>query len=262
MHYYLMIFPTEALIASMLDSKDFGSYMATGAENTAAEQLIFAEITGEFGTDFDWDFAKKACVAHPDGRPKNSVYLSVYRVLERVPLHHIGDLYLVTRDGLSLKLVKNDLSPPVNWKGYALYKELCPVTPLVATALLPEPFSLYLLDSTVHISMPAIVFADIKIDDLDRDDKSEGIFSQEGRDHLRLCFDEVRKYPRKKTKTIDRSFSDQFSYTHIGQGIYFARAKEKIIFYPMLDVETIRKNHYEWGRSANFYSDSKEMPDD
>lgn len=256
MHYYLMVSPTEALIASMLDSSDFGAYMATGSRKTASEQLMFVELTGEFGSDFDWDYARRACKPHPDGSPKHSVYLSVYRVLERVPLSTLEDLHLVTRDGRSLRLIQGEIPYPLHWRGYALYKEICPVTPLVASSLPPEPFSRYLLDPTNHISVPAIVFTDVKIIDLDNLEHSGnvgGLYDHEGNEHVRTCFEEIRKQPGKRSKTIDRSASNRFSYQSIGQGIYFARHKDGMVCYPMPDREEIRRHHYEWGRSANFY---------
>lgn len=256
MHYYLMVSPTEALIASMLASHDFGAYMATGSRKTTAEQLIFAEITGDFDSDFDWEYARRACVPHPDGTPKHSVYLGVYRVLERVPLDMLGNLYLVTRDGRSLELSKDVPSPPLYWKGYALYKELCPVTPLVASSLPPEPFARYLMDPTNHISVPAIVFADVRIIDLDNMEHTGnvgGMYDHGGSDHMRSCFDEIKNQPGKRSKTIDRSFGSRFSYQSIGQGIFFTRRNEGIVFYPMPDRDEIHKHHYEWGRSADFH---------
>jgi hypothetical protein len=256
MHYYLMVSPSEALVASMLDSAEFGAYMATGEHKTASEQLIFAELTGEFGDEFDWDYARRACKPHADGTPKHSVYLSVYRVLERVPLIYLGKLYLVTRDGRSLELSQMPYRESFDWRGYALYKELCPVTPLVASSLPPEPFSRYLLDSTNHISVPAIVFADVNIidlDDLEHTGNVGGMYDREGREHVKMCFEEIRKHPGKRSKTIDRSASIRFTYQSIGEGIFFARHKEGFVFYRMPTRDEIRKNHYEWGRSANFY---------
>lgn len=256
MRYYLLVSPAEALIASMLESREFGAYMATGSRKTASEELIFAEITSEFESDFDWEYARSACVPHPDGTPKHSVYLGVYRVLERVPLDVLGNLYLVTRDGRSLELAKGHLEPPLYWKGYALYKELCPVTPLVASSLPPEPFARYLLDPANHISVPAIVFADVKIIDLDNLEHTGNVgalYDHGGNEHIRICFEEIQSHPGKRSKTVDRSCSNRFSYQSVGQGFFFSRRADGIVFYPMLDREVIRKDHYEWGRSAGFY---------
>ena len=71
-HYYLTVFPTEGLIASQLGPEDFGSYMATGSKKGTAEHLIFIEVSGEFGSYFDWDYARQNCVQHSDERPKHS----------------------------------------------------------------------------------------------------------------------------------------------------------------------------------------------
>ena len=64
-HYYLSVFPMEALIASQLDPTQFGSYMATGSKKGSKEQIIFIEVEGGFGTDFDWKDAEARCVPHP-----------------------------------------------------------------------------------------------------------------------------------------------------------------------------------------------------
>jgi hypothetical protein len=67
------------------------------------------------------------------------------------------------------------------------------------------------------------------------------------------CFEEIKNQPGKRSKTIDRSYGARFSYQSIGHGIYVARHKDGLVWYPMPDKETIKKYHYEWGRSANFY---------
>jgi len=256
MHVYLMVSPTEALIASMLESQEFGAYMATGSCKTAAEKLMFFELTGEFGSDFDWDYARRSCVPHADGTPKRSVYLSVYRVLERVPLDALGSLFLVTRDGRCLELHPQPLSPPSSWRGYALYQELCPVTPLVASSLPPEPFSRYLVDPSNHVGVPAIVFADVHITELENMEHAGDagrLHDQGWGEHMLSGFEEFKSQPGKRSKTIDRSFGARFRYQNIGHGLYVARHKDGVIWYPMPDKETIKKYHYEWGRSANFY---------
>ena len=53
-HYYLSVFPMEALIASQLDPSLFATYMATGSKKGSQERIVFFEIEGGFGSDFDW----------------------------------------------------------------------------------------------------------------------------------------------------------------------------------------------------------------
>lgn len=45
---------------------------------------------------------------HPDGTPKNSVYISIYRVLEHIPTSALGKLYLSTAYGHTLGLERGD----------------------------------------------------------------------------------------------------------------------------------------------------------
>ena len=97
MHYYLTLFPTESLIASMLDPDKFGAYMTTSSKRGSHERLVFIELDGGFSGDFDWNYAKERCVPHRNGEPKHSVYLSVYRVLEKIPFSAFRRMYLTTR---------------------------------------------------------------------------------------------------------------------------------------------------------------------
>lgn len=251
-HYYLSISPMEALIASELSPEAFGAYMATGARKGAAEQLIFIEIEPDFGEAFDWAYAREHCVPHEDGRPKQSLYLGIYRVLERIPVKRLGALYLVTRDGRGLELEKRELRPVRDWKGVALYKELCPVMPLVASSLPPREFADFLTSDARKVSVPAIIFADIRMLDIDdlKNSGHVGTISQRELEHIQGCVEEVRGVPGKKTKTVDRSFISRFTYQTIANGIYASDGKE-IACYPMPEREFLIKKHYDWCRSAN-----------
>jgi len=249
--YYLTVSPVEALIASELDPETFGCYMAIGSRKGSAEQLIFIELEEGFGDFFDWGFAKRKCVAHSDGQLKSSLYMSIYRVLENVPLKHMKSMYLVTQDGRTLELPKSEYIPTDDWKGCALYKEICPVIPLVASPLSPGKFSEYLLNDTHKVQVPAIVFADIRV--LKRDNLEHsgnvGTVSKLAIDHIHDCIGQVALSDDKMTKTVDRSFCSKFTYQTIATGVYAADSSG-IAFYPMPDMETLKRDNYDWGRSA------------
>ncbi len=84
-HLYLTCSHSEALIASQLEPADFGTYMAVGTEKLTLGQLMFFEINPDLKSDyFDLARARKECVPHPDGRPKASLYISIYRAMEHV----------------------------------------------------------------------------------------------------------------------------------------------------------------------------------
>ena len=103
-YLYLSVTP-EALIASMLPPAEFGEYMATGTKKSNKGQMIFFEVDMDQVKDLvDMDYIEKNCVRHDDGQPKHSVYLSVYRVLETIPLQALKNLYLTTDNGIVLEL--------------------------------------------------------------------------------------------------------------------------------------------------------------
>ena len=78
---YLTATP-EALIASMLSPADFGAYLSTGTKKRNKGQAIFFEVDLEkIEKLIDIDSLNSRCVPKPDGRPKSSVYLSVYKTL-------------------------------------------------------------------------------------------------------------------------------------------------------------------------------------
>ncbi len=250
-YYYLTVFPMEALIASQLDPVRFGLYMSTGPRKGTAEQIMFIQVEGEFGGFFDWDYARKQCVAHPDGSPKHSVYLGVYRVLENIPLDRLGSLYLTTRDGRTMELPRGEYRPDTGETQYALYQELCPIQPLVVSSLAPREFAEFIISDANKIVVPSLVFTDLKVinfNDPQHTGNIGGIYSRNLK-HLKACIDEVVSRPNKPTKTLDRSYTGSFSYQVINRGIY-AASGEGIVMYPMADERSLREEHYDWARSA------------
>ena len=248
--FYLSLFPNQALIASQLEPRHFGSYMATGKKNGSFERIIFIEIEGNFGKDFDWDYARKRCVMHDDGRPKNSVWLSVYRALEFTPLKVMKSMYLATKDGRTLELPKADYNSPGN-ASYYVYNELCPINPLVVSRLEPHEFAAYMTNPKVKVSVPKVVFADLKTIDLDNSETTGNIGATYDRnlEHFKDCVNTVLDDPQKMNKNVERSHSESFSYNIINRGIYVGEG-EQVVYYPMPDTETLRQNHYDWARSA------------
>ncbi len=110
-YLYLSTIP-EALIASMLTPMDFGMYYSVGMEKKSRGQAQYFSVDRGFSSDyFPMSEIDSRCVPHPNGEPKHSVYLSVYRVLEHVPLSAIGKLYLATRDGRVLEIAPTKTLP-------------------------------------------------------------------------------------------------------------------------------------------------------
>lgn len=250
-HYYLSIFPTEALIASQMNPEDFGSYMATGSKSGSHERMIFIEIEGNFGREFDWKYAQERTVPHPDGTPKRSVWLSTYRALEHTPLEKMRSMYLVTKDGRVLELDQTEYAAPDVPREFYVYQELCPVTPLVVSVHDPKDFGVYMTHEDVRVGVPKIAFADLKVvnfDNLEDTGNIGGIYDR-NIDHLKDCILAVTKDSVKKVKNVERSPVESFSYQIINQGIYVSDGKS-LLMYRMPSVDEIRRDHYDFGRSA------------
>jgi len=253
-HYYLSAFPMEALIASELEPKQFGSYMATGSKKGSDELIIFAEIEGDCTPEFDWNYAKEKCIPHPNGDPKHSVYLSVYRTLEYTPLKAFGSLFLTTRDGRSLELTPDANARDPSGRDYYLYQELCPIKPLIVSRLDPEKFASYMTNQKNHVYTPKLIFSNLKTPNFE-DPENTGhtggfLFNKKG--HFLSCIASISDPQGKANKTFDRSHVESFSFQTIEDAVYVGDGTELLI-YPMPSVDEIKKIDYDWGRSALLY---------
>ncbi|MCK4543275.1 MAG: hypothetical protein KAU17_13665 [Spirochaetales bacterium] len=250
--YYLTVFPAEALIASQLDPDQFGAHMAIGAKKGSSERLIFLDVEEKaLEGSFDLDHAHRECVPHANGDPKHSVYLSVYRTLEHIPISALGNLYLTTKDGRSLMLSKKAYKAPDSSRGYYVYKELCPIPPVVVSSLAPKDFAVYMTDPSVKISVPKILFAELKVIDFNnRHTGHIGSLYDKRISHLLSCIATVTaKEGAKKNKTFDRSHLESFSFQTISSGLYIGDGNE-LATYPMPGIDEIERDHYDWGKSA------------
>lgn len=251
-HFYLSVSPIEALIASQLEPEQFGQYMAIGSKNGSYERIMFIELAGEFGNYFDWAYANERCVQHESGEPKHSVWISVYRVLEHVPLTAMGAMYLTTKDGRSLRIDStSDVRFPT--REFYVYQELAPLTPLVVSSLDPISFARYMTDPVNKVSVPRVVFSDLKVVDFDNPMRTGNIGAtyDKNLEHLKACVVSVKSSPDKPNKNVERSVSS-FSYQIIRDGIYIGDG-ERILTYPMPITDDIRQKNYDWGRSAMIF---------
>lgn len=249
-HLYLSLVP-EALIASMLTPEEFGVYYAVGTTKKARGQAAFLEIDPDFRHDyFRIEEGIRRCVPHEDGTPKASIYISVYRVLEHVPLHAMGKLYLVTQDGRVLGLdAEEHLPHPTD--GFHLYQEIAPVHPLVVSSLAPREFyELIVKNPKVLMRLPAICFVELRLGALAEDPEhgEVGDLPYSRIDHLRQCLMGLA------TKTVDAKMVNRvepatFAYRTIKSGIFMGNEQE-LMFFPLPAVETLRAEHYRWWRSA------------
>lgn len=248
---YLTATP-EALIASMLPPEDFGEYLSTGTKKMNRGQAMFFEIDlGQIEKLIDMDSLNRRCVAKPDGNPKSSVYLSVYKVLEMIPLSALKSLYLTTDNGYTLELKKTpyNLASEIKNKLY-LFQELCPVSPMIASNLPPSAFLKRLTDGSTPIVLPKLFFVELKLGDLATNPQKGSVdylpFANIG--HLRDCLEILSNEYEKQMKTVQRVFSGNLLYRTIESGFYIG-SKDEIIYYPFPTLAELEDLNYEFFRS-------------
>jgi hypothetical protein len=249
-HLYLSLIP-EALIASELSPEEFGAYYAVGTQKKSRGQAIFFEIDPKFRSDFfNIKEGIERCTTHEDGSPKASIYISVYRVLENVPMNAIEDLYLTTQDGRTLKLEK-DAKLPADGDGLHLYREISPVSPLVVSSLSPKIFyELIVKEPTSLIKLPAVCFTELRLDDLADNPMTgtTGDLPYKNIEHLRNCLISL-KTKSVLTKMVDRLPTNGIPFRTIKNGFYVGNQK-KLLYFPLPEEKVLVEKYYNWWRSA------------
>lgn len=250
-YMYLSLTP-EALVLSMLPPEEFGVYYSTGTEKKTHERAMFFEVDPAFRHDeLRIEEGLERCVPHEDGSPKRSIYVAVYRVLERVPLNALRSLHLFTQDGRGLEL-QPSTDIPEDGNGLHLYQEIAPVHPLVASAYGPREFYNLIVRNPVSLlSLPAVCFAELRLDELATDPAhgAVGDLPYENIDHLRLALADLQ-HKRTHTKMVNRIQPAQFPFRTIKNGIFVGNEHE-LLYFPMPSQEELRTNHYRWWRSVN-----------
>jgi len=250
-HLYLSMLP-EALIASQLSPEQFGVYYATGSVKKSRGQAIFFEIDPSFRHDeLPIEEGLARCHVHEDGSPKRSVYISVYRALERISLDAILKLHLVTQDGRVLEIDPSD-KVPADTSGLHLYQEIAPVHPQVVSTLGPQEFyNLIVKTPTSLLTLPAVCFAELELGELADNPEygSMGNLPYANIDHLRQCLVDLRT-KTVNTKMVDRTSSASFPYRTLRMGLFVGNG-ERLICFPMPSREELRSKHYRWWRSAD-----------
>lgn len=248
---YLSLIP-QGLIASMLKPDDFGRYYALGTRVHSRGEAIFFEVdpAGLPSGEFPLHLIDERCVAHPDGNPKKSVYLAIYRVLSRIPVAALRNLYLVTPDGLTLELTRSPYAPEPGRRAY-LYQEFCPIDPMVASCLEPLDFCRAITDPDKPVHVPRIVFSQLALRDL-----AENPLNGEAEDlpypnmqHLREILARLLEGNSKPSKLFLKRVNEGVYYRTIRGGFYVGD-QEDFAFYRFPTRGEMEADHYRWWRSA------------
>lgn len=246
---YLSLIP-QALVASMLSPQEFGHYYATGKQAHTQGEAIFFEVDPGFrSSDFPFDIIAERCVPGPNGEPKQSLYLGIYRVLSRIPVSALGNLYLVTSDGQTLELPRGP-QPESGAGQLHLYQEFCPISPMVASRLAPREFCQFITDTSQPIHVPRIVFSELRLNDLASDPVSGDAHDlpYHNMQHLRDCLQQIST-TRKESKLVAKEMSEGVLYRMVKNGFYVGDHCE-FASYPFPAEEQLERQHRVWWRSA------------
>ena len=245
-YLYLTMLP-ETLTASMLPPKEFGTYLAVGSQQKLPRETMYFSLDKDFKSDaFDFELMEKACVAHENGSPKKSLYLSIYRVLEHIPLSAIKNLFLVTRDGRVLELPKGEI-PQHEQSEFCLYSEISPTTPLVVSKMQPKDFCSFITTEGHALHIPKICFMEMLPPSLKENQKFGKMSSIN--DHIIEGYKSLKKN-NKKAKIVDRRHQIEGWGRNIKGGFYLGD-KTELLFFPFPSTEELNRNHYDWYKSAN-----------
>ena len=249
-HLYMLCYRTEALVASHLDPESFGRYMAVGTQKLTRGNVMFFEIDpGLKSSYFKLDDVAQRCVPHADGSPKRSKYISIYRVLEHLPLESFGSLYLVTADGRVLKLDADTHAAEMANHGVHLYYELCPVSPLVVSALPPGRFTQFMTNPGNPVHIPRLFFADLLLEQ-DESGQLAGYLPYHDPMHLLQCVEEIRKGSNKQTKTVSRNPVHHGFFRTVNRG-FFLGDQQGTKVYRFPERRELEVEHARWWRSAS-----------
>ena len=248
--YYSLV--PDVLVASMLPPDEFGEYYATGKKYKSKGQALFFEVDPSYRNPyFEIDAAFAQCQTKPDGTPKRSVYVSMYRVLEHLTPSALGKLYLTTAMGATLSLDRATAIPPVEPELH-MYQTLAPINSLVVSRLSPAAYAADVTTAPSHLfRFPGVCFVELGLGALARDPENgqEGDLPYGFVQHLREAL--LQLTPNgKRNKLVQRVHSLVFPYRMVKHGFYVALGGE-FLHYAMPSPEELRRDHGDWWRKAN-----------
>ena len=245
---YLCATP-ESLVASQLPPYEFGNYLAVGTRKRTRGQAIFFEIDMDRMDTLPRDYINERLIPYADGEPKRSVYLSIYRVMEMVPVESLKNLYLVTDDGKVLELAADKYKPHAG-ETIHLYQQFNPIETRVASKLSPPEFIRFLTDTSKLVSTPKLFIVELKLNKLSRDSFAPiHDLPYPNPDHLRDCLTRLKLSGERLTKTVIRQYKGELSYRTIKDGFFFGE-KDNYLYYPFPSIEELEDKYYNWWRSA------------
>lgn len=254
-HMYMVLYPNQAIVLSQLPPKDFVLRYSYGSTSHYEGKMIFAELDTDYRHPyFKIDEAMKGLVAHEDGRPKATKYVSSYRVLEHVELDAIQSLYLGNPDGTYYELKEGPYTKPRDTGKYNIFVEVTPLTMISLSRLNLYEFGKLFTGEDPLLSVPRLFYMEMNFDlatFMDRFKRNPfapspiiGIHPSKLRDAIL----DLESNPNKNVKGLAlHNALNRQSYRSITTGLMFMdQDHEK--FFPMPPLDQIEEENYAFYR--------------
>lgn len=255
-HLYQILAPNPALVASQLEPDAFAKHYTAGSVRYYAGKVVFAEIDIHYRHPyFTIDDALAALKPHPDGRPKATIFISTYRVLEHIDLDAIQRVFLTTPEGYTLAL---DAAPydKTHEEGFLrIYAEIAPLRMLVMSRLDFPAFGQYITDPSFPKGAPKQFYTQIELDiehfleEFEDRPTMHAPIPGLHPSNLRAAIMELRSDPAKMSKglRLDSAF-ETIPYKALRHGFMFA-SQESTRFFPMPSRTEIEATNYRFWRA-------------
>lgn len=253
---YVITWPNYALVASNLPPEEFGRHYTIGSSRYFHGHVIFAEIDNTYRHPYlEIDKYLEDVKPNQAGTPKRTKFICTYRVLEHIELSAFKSLYVTTTTG---KVLRIDSAPynREHQKGFVrTFQEVCPLNAVVLTYMSPPEFGKYITDPDQPKGAPKVMFTQVEfdIDDflvrIEADPFHHSPIPNVHPHKLRQQILEVRANPNKRLKgiSLDSALS-RMSVLRLRTGFWIAH-REELLYYPIPDHTTLKRDHYEWYRS-------------
>lgn len=254
-HLYLILAPTQALVASQQTPEQFAVHFRAGSTRFYEGKMIFAEVDVDFRHPyFDIDSGLAGLITHEDGRPKATKFISSYRVLEHIAIDSIKRLFLTTAEGYVVGL--SDAPHEAAHPGgvFRVFAEIAPLRMLVLSTFNFIEFGRYITHPAYGKGAPKLFYTQIELDAdhfLEAVEARPMMVSPIRGLHPSLLRDALRELAgnadkRVKGLSLDASL-ETISYRQIRHGFMFA-SQDEGKFFPMPTMEEIkRQNERFWG---------------
>ncbi len=255
-HLYMVLYPNEAILLSQLEPKDFVVRYSYGSTSHYEGKIIFAELDVNYRHPyFHIDEALEGLVAHADGRPKATKYVSAYRVLEHVEINAIQSLYLGNPDGTHYELKEGPYVPPEHCQEFKIFMEIAPLSMIALARMDMHDYGKYLTGGNKLLSVPRLAYMEMNFNlkvFMDRFTRSPFAPSPIVGIHpakLREAILDLQSKPNNLLKglALHNALSRQ-SYRSISTGLMFMDANTEK-FFPMPSLTQIEEENYAFFRS-------------